>query len=259
MFGKDIKVGSFEIRRKMVHAIAPLILLTFMASPYVFYYANLWVYQTSSTLYSTEILFNINKLGDIETSEGNYAAFHTIYLVLFGAVFVQLQSEFFEASFPNQPFILHKTILKHKRLNEQGALGHHVYMIVGFLGAFTILTYLQPPNNSPLIINCYYAIILSATFGDLTAALVGMQFGERHWGINMHKSYIGTAAGMGITYLTTFWFLGSFLAGLCVLVFIFTDLVLSKFKLCDNFWYPVLVAFMLRLFWAKIDPLVWLY
>jgi dolichol kinase len=249
---------DIEFQRKLIHITSILFLLPFVIGPTLYYFVYTYVYAPYPELYSQEILVNIYRSSSYENlSVAIFSNTQTILVALLIAIVIQFVGEIYHNRAPDVFYPLRKSFLKCLRKEELGSFGSHVSMTVGYLMAVTILIYNIDVAFVDAASNAIIATILATIFGDLAASGVGRRWGTKKWKFYPKKSYIGTVAGVIITILVTFPFIGFLGALIAIVIFVITDVILAKYQIADNFAFPVLTAILLRLSISSLTlPLV---
>lgn len=245
-----------ELHRKITHVFANLILLTFVVFPYLFYFINETTYLAFPQNYSPEIMHNTGMAGALDFPTTYYAALPCLFLVYFGALFVQIISDVFFNVWPNYYYPFKNIMIKSIRQDESGSFGTHVHMVMGYTFGTAILSYNKGLLDIPLVICAIYAMISAGSLGDLVACLVGKKWGKKKWKWYPSKSYIGTIAGALVSFGFTLIFTGIWFALISIFIFFLSDIPFSKIKLSDNITYPILFAIVVTLAWDLMIPLI---
>ena len=239
---------DIEFQRKLVHVLSILFLLPFLIGPTLYYYVYTYVYASYPELYSSAILHNLFVASSLSPlSIAIFSNSQTILVALLIAVDIQVVGELFHNRAPDRFYPLRKAFLKCLREEEKGSFGSHVSMTTGYLICTLILAYNIPAPLFNASSNAIIATVLATIFGDMAASGVGRRWGKRKWTFNAKKSHLGTEAGIIVTFLVTFPFIGFLGSTVAVVFFVLTDVVLAKYRISDNFAFPILTALLLRL------------
>lgn len=244
--GENIEIHNFnyhkEINRKLVHLLSMLYILTFVLCTPLFNLLYKGIYLNYPQRAVWEEYYNFYVLGS-----GQYpveVAFCITMLVFIGSFWVVADGEIMRLRSPDKPFILKRTLQKTRRVSETNTFGAHISMIIALTFAGMVLYY--TPAYRPQGLMALAATISVTSLGDMMAALIGRKFGVKKWKFNKDKSYAGSLAGSMITFIMSYIFVGPILAIISVLVFLFTDIVLSKVKLSDNLTTPLILSVVYR-------------
>jgi dolichol kinase len=248
-----VKQSHPEIHRKIVHGAATLFVFTFVISPYLFSLVKTYVY------YAYPEKYDIGIVGDLSNIQlARYGAIPILILVELAALLVEIDNEIFFNLWPEYDFPFKAIMERSLRDEERGTLASNVHMVLGFLIGTTILAYNQPIENMPLVINTISTMILVGIWGDLMACLFGKTWGKTKWKWYPKKSSLGSAAGMITTFLIAVWFIGVWGAIIAMIMFLFSDIPLSKWNICDNMSFPFFLGIILRIFWFALNPIFYM-
>jgi dolichol kinase len=253
---------DIEFQRKLVHIISVLFLLPFLIGPTLYYFVYTYVYSPYPELYSPEILHNVYLPSSLQPLDiAIFSNTQTILVALLVAVVIQFVGEIFHNRAPDYFYPLRASFLRCLRKEELGSFGSHVSMTVGFLLSVVLIIYNISYEFYNHASNAIIATVLATIFADFAAAAFGRPWGKKKWRFNPRKSYVGTVAGVITCILVTFPFVGALGALITCIIFVLADVVLAKYHISDNFAFPVLCGFFLRLFIENLSlPLIiWNY
>ncbi|GAB4320838.1 MAG: hypothetical protein Kow0069_24920 [Promethearchaeota archaeon] len=246
------QISKFTLRaeatRKSLHVLALLFLIPYSLSNFVFHYIWNYVYPPMAALSGPGNTANVQV---IASNPSMLVAHAMLVFILLCTFTIQADAEIVRLTWPNVNFPLRKTLHRNKRRSEVDGFAAHVYMSPAVLLGLLLLTW--SPRWTELAAYCVVGVVLVTVFADMAAALVGRKWGNHKWRWLPNKSYEGSLAGMATSFACTVWFVGPLVAAVAALVFLFTDVPLSKLELSDNWTTPLFLslAFFLLLPWVS--------
>ncbi|MHA1731855.1 MAG: hypothetical protein ACTSU5_07920 [Promethearchaeota archaeon] len=251
------KPGTFdftyrmEIKRKFVHILGLLYITAFIFGTFIF---NL-VWDESvlplGVFSSEENTANVRVLA---FGEPLYTGASLYIMALLCSFFVQINAEITRLRFPGTPFILQRSMMATKRPSEGDTFAANIHLIPAITLAAVILTWSPQYRFEGTM--AAVSVLFASLLGDMAAALVGRKWGAHKWPILRDKSLEGSAAGMGVTFLSALVWVGPLVALASALVFLFTDIILAKVNLSDNLTTPLLLGVVYSLMLPLVHPLV---
>ncbi len=247
---------SKEGKRKILHLLAILYIACWIVQPIIFVSVYYFAYPAVINTVSTEQFTNISFYGAAEIPIEVFLQNGVVlqFFVLICTFYVSADAELLRLRFPEYRFPFKKTLQTTRRATEVSDISSHLHLMIALAISTLMLTF----TSTDRIAGCWaqMGIVCISTFGDLTAALIGRKFGKHKWPIHKGKSLEGSAAGMIVAFLTSFVFLGPVLALIGTLVFLFTDIILSKLAISDNIANPILLGITFKILIFLVNPLI---
>ena len=255
--GATLEIHNFsyrnELLRKAVHLMSSMYLLAFILTALIFSLIFNNIYAVHPERYLKEEYWNVFILSNKEVNPMK-SEISILLLALIGSFFVQNTGEIMRLRSPDKNFILKRTLQKTRRATESYIFGAHIDIVVGFTFSSIILVFSPTWRYNGIM--GIFALVLTSCLADMSMALFGRKWGTKKWKINKDKSYVGSAAGMIVAFLTSFLFVGWFLAIITTLVVLFNDLIIAKYKISDNLSNPVVLGIVYRLLIFMVNPLL---
>lgn len=247
---------SKESKRKILHLLAILYIACWVVQPIVFVSVNSYAYPAVQNGVSTEQFNNIGLYGSLDITIEAFLQNGVVlqFFVLICCIYASADAELLRLRFPEYNFLLKRTLQSTRRATEVSDISSHLHLMIGLAISTLMLTF----TSTDRIAGCWaqMGIVCIATFGDLSAALIGRKFGKHKWKIHKGKSLEGSAAGCLVAFFTAMIFVGPVLALIGALTFWFTDIILSKLAISDNIANPILLAIIFKLLIFLVNPMV---
>jgi len=117
---------------------------------------------------------------------------------------------------------------------EKQNYGTYLYFAIGQMFA----AFVCPPM-------VFFMILGTASLSDLMTSQIGIRFGKKHIIWNQNKTWEGTIAGILVTFLLGFLFVGFVWSLIFTILFLFIDIFTEKpINLSDNLLIPIAFSFI---------------
>ncbi len=234
-----------EFYRKIFHLMAILYIATWVVQPIIFWGVQNLYTQIPNTVmaenfYNAQYLFEDTNV-EILLLNGNITHFFMLLCIFVGNANIEIM----RIRFDEYNCLLKKTLQKTRRPTELNDLSASLLLLLGLAFSAIILTY--GSENRIEGVYAQMGVICISVFSDMFAALIGRKWGNHKWKIVPGKSFEGSIAGFIIGFITAMIFVGPLLALIGSLIFVFTDIVLDKIKICDNALNPILISIVFKI------------
>ncbi|MFX1569735.1 MAG: hypothetical protein ACFFCV_15355 [Promethearchaeota archaeon] len=234
--------------RKLNHV---LILIGLLVVWYIGLYLVIFFAGSSSGMIPAEndmLLIYLRILNDPNSFRDVMFSFGWFYYLLFFFFYIlslfMLANEFARKSrFLSFPFtIFPKLYLSDE---ESESYGTYLYFAIGQMFA----AFVCPPM-------VFFTILGISSIADLVTSQVGIRYGSSYILWNKKKTWEGSLAGMIITFMICFFFIGIYWGGFFSLTFLIIDIFTNKpIKLSDNLLIPIgcSIIYVLLRFLLELD------
>jgi dolichol kinase len=241
-----------EAKRKVLHFLAILYIACWSVQPIIFWAVYNFLYPGVINVITVEEYNNIRLF-----SSEDYFLENGVLLqlfVLFCTFFVSADAELLRLRFPKYKFPFKKTLQTTRRATEVLDISAHVHIMLSLALSTLILTFSSLDRIAGIW--AQMGVIAISALGDLSAALIGRKYGKHRWPIHKGKTIEGSIGGFLVSFFCSIIFVGPILALIGGLIFIFTDLFLSKLGISDNIANPLILAITFKVLIFLVNPLI---